>query len=91
MPLRDRLGKLLLITLIAALAPTSSIAQPAPSVPGSPAAEYVIGVEDVLDIVVWREEDVTLTVTDQNGLSNNSSLPIEVIEQEEPATPPTGP
>jgi heat shock protein HslJ len=33
--------------------------------------------------------NVTLTVTDQNGLSNNSSLPIEVIEQEEPATPPT--
>jgi polysaccharide export outer membrane protein len=25
-------------------------------------AEYVIGVEDVLDIVVWREEDTTLEV-----------------------------
>jgi len=33
--------------------------------------------------------NVSLTVTDQNGLSSSSSLQVEVIEQEEPATPPT--
>jgi heat shock protein HslJ len=33
--------------------------------------------------------NVTLTVTDQNDLSNSSSLPIEVIAPEEPDTPPT--
>ena len=63
MAIRARLGRLVVIAVVVACwAPTAGLAQPVEaSSPGS-VVEYVIGVEDVLDIVVWREEDTTLEV-----------------------------
>jgi polysaccharide export outer membrane protein len=62
MPLRDLLGKLLVIAFVACAVPTGLVAQPAEAPPVRSVAEYIIGVEDVLDIVVWREEDITVQV-----------------------------
>jgi len=63
MAIKARLGRLIVIlAVVACLAPTPDLAQPGEgSSPGS-VVEYVIGVEDVLDIVVWREEDTTIRV-----------------------------
>jgi heat shock protein HslJ len=70
------------------------------SIPGSsPIVVYAWGIDgpqpaSSLDVSFTTRFDqpglynVTLTVTDQNGLSNSSGLQIEVIEQEEPQTPP---
>jgi len=63
MALRDRLGKLLVIVAVACATPILGWAQPGDASSPSSVVEYVIGVEDVLDITVWREEDVTLRVT----------------------------
>lgn len=63
MPFRDLFGKLIVIAWVACSTSTLLWAQPEGAVPTSSVAEYVIGVEDVLNISVWHEEDVTLAVT----------------------------
>ena len=63
MAIRARLGRLIVVAVVVAcLAPTAGLAQPSEASSAGSVVEYVIGVEDVLDIVVWREEDTTLEV-----------------------------
>ena len=60
---RTRLGRLIgIAVVVASLASTAISAQPGEASTSTPPVEYVIGVEDVLDIVVWRESDITLEV-----------------------------
>jgi len=62
MPVRIGFGRLPLVLIAAfTLIAPGLWAQPSEGASRAP-VEYVIGVEDVLDIVVWREEDVTLRV-----------------------------
>ena len=62
MPVRIGFGRLPLVLIAAfTLIAPGLWAQPSEGASRAP-VEYVIGVEDVLDIVVWREEDTTIRV-----------------------------